>query len=361
MSRNKTALLLLLAASLLLSACSISVNEPVVPEKLAVSQKVDYETTEATIGVYSREEQGSATVYYPVSANLTWDTANAKLQEMKVKKNQQVKKGDVLAVFEIATSEAQQTELQLQLQRKNEEFAKGKTTRLTAIQTAKTNLAEQSSLQRKIAELELAKLEIAYEQYVYQTEREIATLQERVDRFLKTQTDTVLLAPFDGVVESVASVREGEKVKVGQVILSMYSEEEFYLRVKKPGEKLRYGMEVTVETGRTNQRETYKGIVIAAPNILSSSMGQADAYIRIADTVVAGDIQGSTLFHSTQEYLENVLILENKALSREDGEVYVKVLEDGTLKKRYVTQGLSGTDISWIIDGLHEGQQVITN
>jgi multidrug resistance efflux pump len=173
-------------------------------------------------------------VYYPVSANLTWDTANAKLQEMKVKKNQQVIKGDVLAVFEIATSEAQQTELQLQLQRKNEEFAKGKTTRLTAIQTAKTNLAEQSSLQRKIAELELAKLEIAYEQYVYQTEREIATLQERVDRFLKTQTDTVLLAPFDGVVESVASVREGEKVKVGQVILSMYSEEEVYLRVKKP-------------------------------------------------------------------------------------------------------------------------------
>ena len=77
MSRNKTALLLLLAACLLLSACGISADKPVAPEKLAAPKKVNYETTEATIGTYSREEQGNATVYYPVSANLTWDTANA--------------------------------------------------------------------------------------------------------------------------------------------------------------------------------------------------------------------------------------------------------------------------------------------
>jgi len=362
MSRNNTALLLLLTVCLLLTACSTtSAKDPVMPEKIAVPKQAKYETAEATMGIYSRKEQGSATIHYPVQADLTWDTANAKLQEIKVKKNQQVKKGDVLAEFEIAASAAQQTELQLQLQRKNEEFAKGKDARLTAIREARAALDGLSSHQLEIAELELEKQEIEYEQYVYQTERELGTLKERLDAFLQNRTDNVLVAPFDGVVESVASLREGDKVEAGQVIVSMYSEESFYLRVKNPGGKLRYGMEVTVETGRANQREVYSGIVIAAPNILSASMSQSDAFIRITDAVKPSDFQGSTLFYSTTEYLENVLTVDSKAMHREDGDVYVNMLQDGVLKKRYVTQGLSNTDITWIIDGLCEGQQVITD
>lgn len=360
MLKNKAIPVFLLIICMLLTSCGgDSADNSLLPEELIIPEQGNYETVEAEIGVYKKEVHGSASLDYPIWAELTLDSGNARLQEIKVINNQKVKKGDVLAVFTIEGSAAQRTELQLKLQRKEEEYEQGKIERLTAINEAKANLSTLPPHQLEIAKLKLEKQEIAYEQYVYQTEREIASIKAPLDALIKLQMDNTLVAPFDGIIKSVASHLVGDKVDAKEVIVSMYSEDGFCLRVSNVGNKLRYGMEVSIETGRKNDNKYYTGVVVAAPNILSSSMSQADAYILVNESVVPGDFQNSIVYYSNTEYLEDVLIVSSMATDIEEGCVYVNILEDDMVKKRYVVQGLANTDICWILDGLREGQLLI--
>ena len=54
-----------------------------------------------------------------------------------------------------------------------------------------------------------------------------------------------------------------------------------------------------------------------------------------------------------------MILIDRKALYREGNKTYVRILEDGAVKKRYVTEGLSNNEISWIADGLQEGQTLV--
>ena len=360
MLKNKLIPALLLMICMLLTSCvEHSADKNLLPEKPVIPEQGNYQIVAAEMGVYKKEVFGSASVNYPIFAELTLDSGNALLQEIKVKNNQKVKKGDVLAVFTMDGSAAEQTELQLKLQRKEEEYEQGKAARLAAISAAKANLSALSSHQLEIAKLELEKQEIFYEQYVYQTEREIASIKASLDALMEKQKNNTLVAPFDGIIKSVASHLVGNKVEAREVIISMYSEDGFCLRVSNAGDKLRYGMEVSIEVGRAGGKKRYTGVVVSAPNILSSSTSQADAYILVNESVASEDFQKSITYYADTEYLENVLIVDKAATSMEDGRVYVNILEDDTVKKRYVTQGLASIDICWILDGLKDGQLLI--
>ena len=360
MLKNKALWILSLWILLLLSACSSpSLEQNKVPEMLAEPRQTNHETVAVTMGVYCEQAKGSASVYHPVSAELTWDGGNAYLREINVKKGQKVKKGDILAVFEVEISGAQKTELELQLQRKEEAFAAGKQTRMAAIKEAKANLRDLTSAQRELAMLELEKQEVSYAQYVYQREREIASARERLNALLQTQADNTLVAPFDGIIRSVASHQVGDKIDKDEVVVSMYSEEEFFLQVSNAEGKLRHGMEVTIETGRANDKKSFTGVVVAAPNILPASLKQSVAYIRVDENITVNDFQNTIQFFCNVKYLEDVLVADSKGVYREDGKFYGNIREDGAIKKRYVTVGLTNTDSSWILNGLREGQLLI--
>ena len=353
------AIFLLILCMMFASCGGDKTDDTLMSEDLIVPEEANYETVQVTKGEYSKSAQGSASLAFPIWAELSWKGGEARLEEVLVKNGQSVKKGDVLAVFEVEVSTAEKAELELQLQRKKEAFVEGKTERLAAIKEAKANISTLSSYQLKIAQLDLEKMEVSYDLYVYQTEREIASLQERLDTMKEEMRDNTMVAPFDGIVKSVASYHVGDKVNAGEVIVSMYSEEVFGLRVSDAGNKLRYGMEVTIETGRKNEKKYYTGVVVAAPNIMTSTMSQSDAYIRINENVSPGDFQNSIVFYANTEYLEDVLVVDRKATGREDGNLYVNILEDGAVKKRYVAQGLTNTEVTWIVDGLSEGQTLI--
>ena len=126
---------------------------------------------------------------------------------------------------------------------------------------------------------------------------------------MEKQKNNTLVAPFDGIIKSVASHLVGNKVEAREVIISMYSEDGFCLRVSNAGDKLRYGMEVSIEVGRAGGKKRYTGVVVSAPNILSSSTSQADAYILVNESVASEDFQKSITYYADTEYLENVLIV----------------------------------------------------
>jgi HlyD family secretion protein len=70
--------------------------------------------------------------------------------------------------------------------------------------------------------------------------------------------------------------------------------------------------------------------------------------------------EGLTVTVSVQvDERNNVIIVPNRAIKREDGETYVQVQENGDIEKRLVQTGISNFTHTEITEGLDEGEEVI--
>ena len=55
----------------------------------------------------------------------------------------------------------------------------------------------------------------------------------------------------------------------------------------------------------------------------------------------------------------NVLLVPNKAITRQEQETYVQVMEDGVIEERSIKTGISDWQYTEVIDGLAEGEEVV--
>ena len=70
--------------------------------------------------------------------------------------------------------------------------------------------------------------------------------------------------------------------------------------------------------------------------------------------------EGLTVTVSVQvDERNNVIVVPNRAIKREDGETYVQVQENGAIEKRPIKTGISNFTHTEITEGLSEGEEVI--
>lgn len=329
-------------------------------EQLLMSSQGNYEIAAVQKGDYVKESQGSASVVYPIRTELSWENGSARYDEILVRKGDVVKEGEVLATFVIEESDVELQELKLKLQRTEEQFEKEKQERLTAIAKAKEDAKEELNAHRlTIAEQNIEKLQISYEKYIYQTEKEIANLKEQMEEISEILEDNQLVAPYDGIIESVITYNQGDKVTAGKTLITMYSTEGYLLKADGAEGKLRYNMDVTIETGRKNDRKTLTGKVIAASNILPTTVSQSYTVIQVDGNVSPDTFVQSIQYKGNTEELRDILLVKKKAVHTEDKKNYVYTWENETVLKRFVVKGLNNLEDIWILDGLSEGQSVI--
>lgn len=363
MSRTKAIAAFLSVTMSLLSGCGDSGSDRTLDkENLPAPEQARYDTVQAQRGNYAKEASGALQIYYPVTAELCWEEGNAMLREILVRGGQEVKAGECLATFDIDVSKADREELQLSLTRKNEELEDGKTERMSAIEEARSKLALLGGHEYNIELLKIGKLETEYEQFVYQTEREISRLRERLEEMEEEMANDALLAPFDGVIDVVTSkYNAGDPVEADVVIVSMHATDQYYLAAEDTGGKLRYNVEVIVEAGKRNDRKTYTGRVVAAPDILPSSVPQGMALIQLDEDIPPEELKGTLQYRFNAEELQNVLLADWGAVDNANGKNYVYVLEDDMVQKRYIVPGLNNREKAWVLDGLYEGQTLIAD
>ena len=358
MSKNKLFSAFLAFSLLFLSACSEE-TKPVVPDaSLITPEQTNYETVPVTASDYTKPAQGGGALYFTTYAELTWDTANSRIEEIYVDRGSMVKKGDVLASFttEIRVSELEN--LRLQLQRAQEALEEGKAERMKEINHAKRVLDYNFSREKKIAQLELESMQISYDMYVYQQEDAIAKIAKKIADIEELVTENTIVAPYDGIVESVISYNPGDSVNKGAVIVKMYDTSRFYVGVKEGANKLRYNQTVALEAGRKNQRKQFSGRVITAPDVLPEEAG-AVALIEVDDNITPEDLRISVNYQVNTEEMTDVIMIGRQAITQENGKFYVNVLEDDMVKKRYITVGSNNLQEYWVLDGLTEGQILV--
>lgn len=371
MSRNKrpagirkSAYAAFLAAALFLGACGKGEQQEALfgsedEETFSTPEQANYKTAEAARGEYIKTAEGPMHVYYPITARLNWEGDNAAFREILVKKGDTVKEGDPLAAFDITVSNAYREELRLALLRKNEDTNAGKEERLAAIEEERQKMEGLSDYSLHIAQLKLDRLEAEYEQFVYQAEWETARLEESFNELEETLANDTLTAPFDGVIDNVATYSPGDPVTPDQVIVTMHSEDKFYLVADDSSGKLRYNVDVSVEAGRKNDRRSYEGRVVASPNILPPAAPDGLTLIELYGSTTLQELQGTLQFRFNVEELKDILLVDWSAVSAENGKYFVYVLDGDMVQKRYIMIGLTNRKEAWVLDGLFEGQNVI--
>ncbi len=356
------ALTAFLLAAVCLTGCGAKEEQPVLlQEELLTSEQADYKTVPVITADYKTETSGQASVVYLLSRNLYWESNSAYFKETKVKIGQEVKAGDILMVFNTETNVVELETLKLQLTRAREDTEEQNAENQAELNAARASAQELQGYDLQIATLEIEKMQAAHAQFLYQAEKEMAQIQERIDALSKAAEENVVTAPFDGVISEVTKFNEGDQVAAGQFLVSLYSTDKFLLQAEDSTNKLRYNANVTIEVGRDENRKTYSGKVIVAPHILPSSVSTDLTLVELDEDVSSDLLKGTIRYRGISEEVYNILQIEKKAIEREAGKEFVYILDGDMVQKRYIKTTLHTVDAAWVLDGLYEGQTLIVD
>lgn len=361
--RTFTVITSLLTICLLLSACAQEKPQQAYmtfPEvELTAPAEANYKTVVVEEGDFISSITGKLSVTYLRTAELSLNQSGARYEEVFVKKNQEVKEGDILMTFDTQVSNADLTELRMQRQRNWEEYLAGKEKRLAAIEAAKTKAQGLTSYDLQIANYEIEKLQAQYEQYVFQTTRSVYAIDAKIIALEEKANNNVLVAPFDGVIDSIISFHTGDPVTSGKVLITMHATDKLLLQAKDPTNALRYNLPITVVSGTKTNATNYSGRIITAPNILPPTIYNDVILVEVEGGVTEEELSSYLSFQADSQVVQGVLTIPKSAVSREGNKSFVYVMNGDIIQRKYVVTRSNSTANVWVQEGLSAGQTLI--
>ena len=360
MSRNKPVLLLLMLALLMPHTACAAVSENLLEAQGQTQEAANYKTYTVETGVYERSYSASGATYYPYTYNLCFETEGAKFKEYTVKRNDTVKKGDVLALFTLDTDEVALSTQRLSLTRAHEALTEQRDTYQEEIDAIyESLLSTNDRYERDMLKLRIAYAEVSLEKYVYEQEQKIAGLEETIAELEEKNENNVLVAPADGVITNLTYIREGDRVSTTTPLITLYREEGMLIRVDNASNYLRYGMKVNVEVGAAKNRMTLTGTVVGADTLVPSSRRTNHAFIQLDPYDEDSVRMLNPVAKAPTICVDNVIVVPRSAVTLEGGKYYVTKYVDGTLQKRYVQYVTNTPTVTWLLQGLDAGETII--
>lgn len=324
---KKAAIAILLSFIMTLTACSGKGNaDAEIQLPIYGAQEIQYEIAEAKYMDISETKSMGVTIGYPYAVYLTYP-ADALVMSFNALKGRTVTEGEILA-------ELDSSELDYEISN----------------QQTIVNAAYQSSLSGDRA---------AALQY------EIEKL--KLDMMLEDKAEYTIKAPFDGIITQTAAVTEGSVVTAGALCCAVSEVEktEVYLDGGEASQ-FRFGQKVQVKIDNT----MYDAVVTEAPDIAPATATGSSAnrvIFDLGDETMAQVLEESamavssgwaTVYVTTER--KNVLAVPNSAVKTSGTESYVTLVDGEERYKLKVTIGTSLGGYTEIIDGISEGDVVIS-
>ena len=230
-------------------------------------------------------------------------------------------------------------------------------------------LRAENNLQKALLELESARVSRSSSSDIQNKERNVAELQLEVELRKKELNDTVLTAPFPGIVSKIY-VEEGElalgaNVSASEPILRLVDTSQLFADVNVDevdiaGIKLEQRGIITVDA---YPDEVFRGKVVSiAPEATAKSglvlievtieLTEADSRLKPGFTASADIIIGEA---------HNVLLLPVEEVADMHGQYFVRVLQDGEPSHQGVQVGISDGTYVEITGGLQEGDVIVAS
>ena len=358
MSRNKR-LALFVALLLALSVRTGLASSLIAPDQI-VADDVKYKTSVARYGELTRTVSAQGGIYYPRTENVVYQGDQAAYVATLVKRNQEVRAGDPIFQVSIQYDAVTMAELELNIQRTQEDLDAGVKARQEEIDDMMITIASTSDpYARQVMELQLKQARIRLSQFENQQQYALDNYRRRVDELNAQRAEETICAPVDGVVTETTYFKEGEPIYSGTQLCVIARTDVMLIYAREA--KFRYGMAVEIEMGPARQRVTTTGRVVAAANVIGG-LETDMVLIEPDDPEIFRDTKTNNIVvRGNAIDLKDVLIIDRKAAVITGGKYQVTILtDDGVTHKRYIVHGmLPLQDGLWVLQGLNEGDTVI--
>ncbi|MBR3928933.1 MAG: hypothetical protein IKJ65_08040 [Clostridia bacterium] len=322
----------------------------------------NYKTVEVKKDTFQKLQNGAVQTYYPNEYTVKYEGAAAQFVAFHVKRNDEVKVGDLIATFSIQRDEVEITRRTMNIQKSEETYLRTLAQFEERLLSADEQIARaQSAFEREIRSLEKEKILIEREKYIFETENQISDQKKSLEELLETYENTSIYADFNGIISEITYLRELQWVSSGTQLLKAYDPSVIMYRANDDQGRMRYNMEVMVSVGRADSRVFGKGRVVACPMAQPGGSGDKFAYIRVDSFSGPIKTQTSPQVSYYAQYLEDVFVVDREAITQHNGRYHVyKLSEDGMVSKRYVGFAFGSQQTGVIlIDGVKDGEKLI--
>ncbi|MBP5248838.1 MAG: hypothetical protein J6Z46_02410, partial [Lachnospiraceae bacterium] len=313
-------------------------------------------TSTAKYETFSNDNNYVGTTEYN-NTTLYFENEGIMFSKFLVNEGQQVKKGDPIAECETIVSGKAIEDIEKEIERLTEKIdsftASAEASRALILKNAESLPASE----KRLTELKLIRTETELKRDTDGLKKEKDKLEKELKSLMGQIMTEILYAPMDGVIDKLAYISEGTEITGTRWIAMMHSEEEEYIAITDTDMTVNAGVRVAV---RANGNEYYDGTVVQSDSVLSGKGRTGKAYVLLDDkNVVLSRLQNVSVV-VRKPVIEHVLTVPRSALMTSGDREYVLIARDGVCKKRYVTTGPSNGEFYCILNGISEGDTVVT-
>lgn len=224
----------------------------------------------------------------------------------------------------------------------------------------------------KTAELSLKDASVNYSKQEEQKiqdklslERQVKSVNLDIESLTKKIEDSKIYSSIDGIVTEFP-IKESQKILNGEMITihSNSSLELTALVAQQEAILIKEGQKSIVKVEGLNA--SYEGVVsfvsrLAASDNSGSTVPKVEIKIKILNADENLDFGYEAEANIIIDSQQDVLVVKNESIKKEDNKEYVYLLKNNAAKKTYVETGLTDGYLINIISGLNEGDVVIVN
>lgn len=368
---------LVIVCSLLLTSCG---EEQVKSEVMlyqaekADKKKESYETTTVKRDTYEERISTTGELFYQDEKAVSIEDSRAYVDKILVKNDQRVKKGDALAIYHVKYSDTTMQKKKLEVEQARSEYdirLKSKRNEVLEKKRSIKNLTNAS--EKKIAQIQLQRLQREYNSIV-KSAKKIEKQEKEYNELMQKRTKATLRSKYSGMVGEVKSVGElaGDSA-TGETLMVIRDEKNFLVKAED-GYGMRYNMTVDVGLGSTSDDIKYhvKGKVVSTNNLLDavSDMDMSERAMEEASSQMIQIAKTDREKYNFEKYnifikgvsmkIEDALIVDASAVNEEpdneETKLFVYVVENDKLHKRYIVSNYRQETYYLVNQGLEEGQ-----
>jgi len=183
----------------------------------------------------------------------------------------------------------------------------------------------------------------------------------RVKKAMMTLEKTKIRAPFYGIVYDI-KISPGEHVSNGSELFTLINIERIKVHAKvleSEIRKMKVGREVEL-TFSSYPEKSFKGMVKAISPIVNPEDKTCKVIIDVANPGEEIKPGMHVDVEIASNIYENRLLIPQEAVLVRGGRKMAFVVEDGIAKWRYIQVGFENEDFVEVLEGIEEGEQVIT-
>jgi len=323
-----------------------------------------FNTVKVQRGIFSTGITMTANICYPQSETVMADIDQGTIvfDSFEAEKGQTVKKGDLIAKVHVEQDTVALEKKKLDLQRLTERIEDSK----KQWEDTKKDLQDAMKIiyngqKEELAELQLNQKETRWENELADKIQEQTDLQEEINTLETNYGITDITAVCDGIITELTILNKGDTVADGSIIARIASPDEVLLGLNNQMGLLRYGQTYTITNSSQTESMEFEGTVVSASDMnLTGDLKSEIAYIKVDRETIAKFINNHFEVKGCTAEIKNVLFVDAKAVTMEDGVGIVKVLnDDGTITSTRFIPGGSNASYVWSVTGLVEGSNVI--